>query len=272
MSAARLALWHREVALYAFLAPRNAYRLHIKVLSPDADGHVGCGNTIFCYAYANHTVRIIDDALRSRSLLHEYGHYVHHTYLPEGYFSRQSCLTHGLTEGIADALRESFRWNIKSNSASDSLFLNSDEFLISTPTRDKVQPAIGMTMQCTGNVYVDGEAVSQILWSFLNNRVCVFDSLSGEAAPCQVRTLVTDARLAAAPIAQWGRESFTWAMQWAGFLGFLSGGASPFEFVSDMASWFRLLSDVYQLIQPDEWERIRMLFALHGVEIGDQSP
>ena len=271
MSAARNALWDRNTSLYAWFSPRYDYRLHIKVIPPDAEGKIGCGNTVACYVFGTHTIRIIDDSLRSRSLLHEYGHYVHHTYLPENYF-QNSCLTHGLTEGIADALRQSLRWDIKSNIASDSLFLNCDEFLTSTPTRDIIKNAISAETECIGNIYVDGEAVPQILWAFLNDRVCNFDQALGASAPCQISRIIGDTRLGAAPIDQWGRESLTQALYYSGRWSSPDSPSSPYRFVNDMGYWFKVLSEVYGLILPDEWNRIRMVFMLHSVDIGPFQP
>ena len=259
MSAARNALWDLPTAIYAWFLPRNQYKLHIKVVAPGADEPL--------YRWSTHTIRITDNALHGRLVLHEYGHYVHDTYKPENYL-QDSCLTRSVSEGVADALRESLRWVIRKNVASDVVFFED----AGTQTKDKIRKAISSESECSGNDYGDGAAISQILWAFLNDRVCNFDQAQGASAPCQINRILGDARLGAAPIDQWGRESLTQAMYYSGRWASADSPSSPYKFVNDMGYWFKVLSEVYGLIHQDEWDRIRMVFMLHGVNIGPFQP
>jgi hypothetical protein len=265
MSAARNALWNRLTSLYAWIAPRSAYKLHVKVITPDAEGRIGCGGSYACYVYSTHTIRIVDSILFGLLTLHEYGHYVHHTYLHQNYF-QNSCLQNAVSEGVADAMRESLIFTLRSGDVpSDARFLDQR---FSTPTRGNVRAAIKAEGECTGNSYGDGRAISEILWAFINDRSCLFDEGLGSSAPCQPIRIIGDARSGEAPIEQWGREALTQSMLYSGQWASAEDPPSPFHFVQDMGHWFKVLSEVYGLIHPDEWERIRQVFLLHGVDIG----
>lgn len=267
MLSARHAAWNRAASVYTFLEARQRLTLHIKALPPEANQAPGCGSYA-CYVAGTHTIRIVDDILFAGLLLHEYGHYVHHTYQPDS-FPQASCLVRATQEGVADGARESLLGLLHGDAASDAWFLGG---AFPTARRGDVKLAIGAPEECSANAYGDGKAIGQILQALMNDRVCAFDSAPGDAAPCQVQRILGDARGGAEHVPRWGREAFTHAQMYTGTWSTAAAPASPHEFVESMAYWFRVLSEVYGLLQPAEWDRVRRLFLSHGVDPGPYQP
>ncbi|MFX1476230.1 MAG: hypothetical protein ACFFCO_12245, partial [Promethearchaeota archaeon] len=257
MTAARHALWDRPTSLYSWMPPRYEHRLHIKVY--DSPPH---------YVRGTKTIWITDVSIHRLLTLHEYGHYVHHTYAPPNYY-QGSCLVRAVDEGVADAIRTSLDWVARQATPSADDFLNRG---FRTSTLGGVAPAISTEAECTANPYGDGRAIGEILWAFLNNRYCTFDSSEGENAACQVAHIIDESKWTSAYIGQWGREALTHAMKFCGRFSTAASPPSPYKFIDEMGYWFKVLSEVYNLISADEWERIRQVFLIHGLDIGIYYP
>jgi hypothetical protein len=267
MMAARQVAWNGAAATYLFLEPRQRLALHIKALTPVGGPYV-CGSSYACYVEGTHTIRIVDDILFANLVFHEYGHYVHHTYRPAS-FPQASCLVRATQEGVADAMRSSLLALVHGDAPSDAGFLGPD---FSTATRAVVRPAIRLEEECSPNAYGDGSVIGQIMQALLNDRYCTFDESLGASAPCRVERILGDARAGGLRVPLWGRQALAHAMMYTGSWSTPEDPPSPYLFVDTMAYWFRVLSEVYEALQPAEWDRLRALFLMHGIDIGPFQP
>ncbi len=99
MHGARTALTE-DARMYAFIPPRRPLSPQVEMVTP-----LTCtSGAIACYKPGRQMITFNSRATDRRIIFHEYGHFVHHTYLEVGALPYGNCRERGLTEGIAQSI------------------------------------------------------------------------------------------------------------------------------------------------------------------------
>ncbi len=247
------------IGLWAYRYPSNNDSLRVYVWN-DVDSRCGSG------APGSFTPSTEDICLNfgfspgfdwSRTPMHEYGHYLHHSYG----LGSSSCDEKAVTEGLADALSISLEWARQNPTPGHSRFITGLGFARSYSLGASQGVTTNgnfatMGMNCShhnDNKYAKGMAISQVLWKLLNNRFCDYRSGS-----CTYRNVIPD--MTYAQTAQVARQTLTITMD-------DTGGEAPIrEFMTEW--WYNLY---YSVSWPSVWP-LRQIFLQHEVTLPRQNP
>ena len=215
--AARHAIWQPSLKLFAQYWPAETAPLNVVVSASDPSS---CGGAWGKYTPSTRTICLaasLNGYNHWRTPLHEYAHYVQDMYNFDEYTTFEE---KALAEGLADALAlsfEHFRYN-----PLPSLDAAQTDQLFARGPGNGLKACIGMNCVTaaptsstsyvnkppTGAPYHEGMALSQILWSLLNNRRC---SGSGCSTPQRILTTSPDETMATI-----ARDALIWTIVTSG--------------------------------------------------------
>jgi hypothetical protein len=273
-TAARYAARNWSMHLFADWTPEQAWPLHVELHYQDGTGggaYIPHGATQESTIVLGRSDNPEFDACGwlGRFLpIHEYSHYITHMYkfLPGG-----TCQREAVKEGLADALAVSFA------AKHDPTFVTAETFKTPisgagarpwwlTPTAENQLRQI--SAPCT-NYYDSGLAIAQLVYKFLNNRICISFDQTGCVAQEMISTPsgCSVCHKGETPVQALGitREAVRDAMTYA--MNVISPSDATVELV--LKTMYRYIETYYwNVIQaPEDRQRVRLAFTQHGVDL-----